>query len=267
MVTWSRAGLWGDRGEDATSNYSDRGMNAALEVKIAPCGRRVVDCSKCSDVVCSIKYGARERSRPAWRSLALLCCRCCRLTTARSQGTEYFRSPTDRRDAERHLGCQLQSAEGRVRRLSQRRDLHPGGTNCPYFRKLSMCPGRRNRCTKFRLLRDPKAAREFAGGTFRLATVDEFPASKTMSGGLMIINKGRQRDLHWHVNANEWQYYLRGKGQVVLFGSDGRSKVAEWGRAARSTCPPDSGTPSRTPAMTISRSCRPGTTVNLKRST
>jgi len=135
------------------------------------------------------------------------------------------------------------------------------------FRKLSMRPGRRNRCTKFRLLRDPKAAREFAGGTFRLATVDEFPASKTMSGGLMIINKGRQRDLHWHVNANKWQYYLRGKGQVVLFGSDGRSKVAEWGRAARSTCPPDSGTPSRTPAMTISRSCRPGTTVNLRRST
>src|SRR5262249_31813644 len=133
MVTWSRAGLWGDRGEDATSNYSDRGMNAALEVKIPPCGRRVVDCSKCSDVVCSIKYGARERNRPAWRSLAHLCCRCCRLTTARSQGQEYFRSPTDRRDAERHLGCQLQSAEGRVRRLSQRRDLHPGGTNCPYF--------------------------------------------------------------------------------------------------------------------------------------
>src|SRR5690349_9719395 len=42
---------------------------------------------------------------------------------------------------------------------------------------------------KFRLMRDPKAARDFAGGTFRLATIDEFPASKTMSGGLMVINK------------------------------------------------------------------------------
>ena len=79
---------------------------------------------------------------------------------------------------------------------------------------------------KFRLLRDPKAARDFEGGTFRLATVDEFPASKSMSGGLMIINKGKQRNLHWHTNANEWNYYLRGKGQVVLFGSGGRSKVA-----------------------------------------
>jgi oxalate decarboxylase len=82
---------------------------------------------------------------------------------------------------------------------------------------------------KFRLLRDPKAARDFEGGTFRLASVDEFPASKTMSGGLMIINKGKQRNLHWHVDANEWHYYLRGKGQVALFGSGGRSKIADVG--------------------------------------
>jgi oxalate decarboxylase len=82
---------------------------------------------------------------------------------------------------------------------------------------------------KFRLLRDPKAARDFEGGTFRLASVDEFPASKTMSGGLMVINKGKQRNLHWHVDANEWHYYLRGKGQVALFGSGGRSKIADVG--------------------------------------
>ncbi len=80
---------------------------------------------------------------------------------------------------------------------------------------------------KFRLLRDPRAARDFEGGTFRLATVDEFPASKTMSGGLMIINKNKQRNLHWHVEANEWHYYLRGKGQVALFGSGGRYKIAD----------------------------------------
>src|SRR5262249_57653067 len=33
---------------------------------------------------------------------------------------------------------------------------------------------------KFRLLRDQRAVRDFDGGTFRLASVDEFPASKTM---------------------------------------------------------------------------------------
>ncbi len=82
---------------------------------------------------------------------------------------------------------------------------------------------------KFRLLRDAKAARDFDGGTFRLASVDEFPASKTMSGGVMTIKPGAMRNLHWNPNANEWHYYLRGKGQVAAFGSGGRSKVANFG--------------------------------------
>jgi oxalate decarboxylase len=81
---------------------------------------------------------------------------------------------------------------------------------------------------KFSLLHDNRAARDFDGGTFRLATVDEWPISKSMSGGVMTIRPGAMRNLHWNVNANEWHYYLRGKGQVALFGSGGRGKVAEF---------------------------------------
>ena len=82
---------------------------------------------------------------------------------------------------------------------------------------------------KFSLLRDRRAVRDFDGGQFYLATIDEFPASKTMSGGLMLLKPGEMRKLHWNVNANEWHYYLRGKGQVAMFGSGGRGKVAEFG--------------------------------------
>jgi oxalate decarboxylase len=81
---------------------------------------------------------------------------------------------------------------------------------------------------KFSLLHDNRAVRDFEGGTFRLATVDEWPVSKSMSGGVMTIKPGAMRNLHWNVNANEWHYYLRGKGQVALFGSRGRGKVAEF---------------------------------------
>ena len=81
---------------------------------------------------------------------------------------------------------------------------------------------------KFRLLKDPRAVREFDGGTFRLATVDEWPVSKSMSGGVMTIRPGQMRKFHWNVNANEWHFYLKGKGQVALFGSGGRGKVAEF---------------------------------------
>ena len=81
---------------------------------------------------------------------------------------------------------------------------------------------------KFQLTRDPKAAREFDGGTFQLASVDEWPISKTMSGGRMVIKPGQMRKLHWNVNANEFQYFLKGNGQVAMFGSGGRGKVADF---------------------------------------
>jgi oxalate decarboxylase len=81
---------------------------------------------------------------------------------------------------------------------------------------------------KFRLLKDPRAVREFDGGTFQLATVDEWPVSKSMSGGVMTIRLGQMRKFHSNVNANEWHFYLKGKGQVALFGSGGRGKVAEF---------------------------------------
>ena len=81
---------------------------------------------------------------------------------------------------------------------------------------------------KFRLMNDPRAVRDFDGGMFRLATVDEWPVSKAMSGGLMVIKPGAMRNLHWNVNANEFHYYLKGKGQVAMFGSGGRGKVAEF---------------------------------------
>jgi oxalate decarboxylase len=90
-------------------------------------------------------------------------------------------------------------------------------------------PWPRESTHKFRLMKDNRAVRDFDGGTFRLATIDEFPAQRTMSGGRMTLSPGGMRKLHWNVNANEWHYYLKGKAQVAIFGSGGRGKVAEFG--------------------------------------
>ena len=80
---------------------------------------------------------------------------------------------------------------------------------------------------KFALLKDVHARRDFDGGTFHLASVDEWPISKTMSGGLMVIKPGQMKELHWNPNADEFHYYLSGTGQVAMFGSGGRSRVAD----------------------------------------
>jgi oxalate decarboxylase len=37
------------------------------------------------------------------------------------------------------------------------------------------------------------------------------------------------RQLHWHPNADEWQYYIKGRARMTVFGSQGRSITREFG--------------------------------------
>jgi oxalate decarboxylase len=43
-----------------------------------------------------------------------------------------------------------------------------------------------------------------------------------MNGVVLEMEAGALRELHWHPNAVEWQYILRGEFNVTLFGSHGR---------------------------------------------
>jgi oxalate decarboxylase len=69
----------------------------------------------------------------------------------------------------------------------------------------------------------------FAGGSLRLVSERQFPISTTMTGALMRIKPGGMRELHWHPNADEWQYYIKGRGRMSVFGSHGRTRTDEFG--------------------------------------
>jgi oxalate decarboxylase len=47
------------------------------------------------------------------------------------------------------------------------------------------------------------------GGTQRVVTNKEFPIAQTITGSIFEIEPGGLRELHWHPNADEWQYYIR----------------------------------------------------------
>src|SRR6266511_3699111 len=65
----------------------------------------------------------------------------------------------------------------------------------------------------------------FAGGSLPLVSEREFPISTTMTGALMRIKPGGMRELHWHPTADEWQYYIKGRGRMSVFGSHGRTRM------------------------------------------
>jgi oxalate decarboxylase len=55
------------------------------------------------------------------------------------------------------------------------------------------------------------------GGTIRIADSSNFRASKTIATALVELQPGALRELHWHPNADEWQYWISGKGRVTVF--------------------------------------------------
>jgi len=63
------------------------------------------------------------------------------------------------------------------------------------------------------------------GGTQRVVTVTDFPISQTMAGSVIELQPGALRELHWHPNADEWQYYLQGQAEMGVFLAEGKAVI------------------------------------------
>jgi oxalate decarboxylase len=79
---------------------------------------------------------------------------------------------------------------------------------------------------KFRL--SSARAIHFPGGWERIVTVREFPINNTLTSVMQQLEPGALRELHWHPNADEWQYYISGRSRVTVFGAHGRAKTEEF---------------------------------------
>ena len=54
-------------------------------------------------------------------------------------------------------------------------------------------------------------ARETRGGSVRIADSRNFTVSTTVAAALVTVRPGGLREMHWHPNADEWQYWIKGK--------------------------------------------------------
>lgn len=66
------------------------------------------------------------------------------------------------------------------------------------------------------------------GGTVRITDSSNFPASVTIAAALVEVEPGGMRELHWHPNGDEWQYYLSGKGRMTVFGSESKARTFDY---------------------------------------
>ena len=67
-----------------------------------------------------------------------------------------------------------------------------------------------------------------SGGTVRIVDSSGFPVSTTIAAALVEVNPGGLRELHWHPNTDEWQYYIEGQGRMGVFGASGQARTFDF---------------------------------------
>jgi oxalate decarboxylase len=65
-------------------------------------------------------------------------------------------------------------------------------------------------------------------GTVRITDSSVFPASKTIAAALVEVEPGGMRELHWHPNTDEWQYYIEGQARMGVFGASGQARTFDF---------------------------------------
>jgi len=55
------------------------------------------------------------------------------------------------------------------------------------------------------------------GDTVQIADSSNFKVSTTVAAALVTMRPGALRQMHWHPNADEWQYYIKGKARMGVF--------------------------------------------------
>jgi oxalate decarboxylase len=69
---------------------------------------------------------------------------------------------------------------------------------------------------------------EMPGGRVRVADSSNFPAANTIAAVLVELDPGAMRELHWHPNNDEWQYWISGQGRMTVFASGGKARTFDY---------------------------------------
>jgi oxalate decarboxylase len=67
-----------------------------------------------------------------------------------------------------------------------------------------------------------------SGGTVRITDSSVFPASKTIAAALVEVEPGGMRELHWHPNTDEWQFYISGEARMTVFASQNNARTFDF---------------------------------------
>lgn len=65
---------------------------------------------------------------------------------------------------------------------------------------------------------------KYDGGSVKKIDITEFPET-SMSALIIELEPGGLRELHWHPDADEWQYYLDGEARMTVFDATAKART------------------------------------------
>jgi oxalate decarboxylase len=66
------------------------------------------------------------------------------------------------------------------------------------------------------------------GGTARIVDAATFPAATTIAAAFVEVEPGGMREMHWHPNADEMQYYIAGQARMTVFAAEARAGTFDY---------------------------------------
>jgi oxalate decarboxylase len=78
----------------------------------------------------------------------------------------------------------------------------------------------------FRTMNYP-ATMSSKNGEVRIVDSKNFKVTTT-AAAIVTVKPGCVRELHWHPNADEWQYFYAGKGRMTVFATGGRARTMDF---------------------------------------
>lgn len=75
---------------------------------------------------------------------------------------------------------------------------------------------------------DMKPTKENASGSIRVVDSHTFKVSRNIAAAYVVLKPGALRELHWHTNVDEWQYWVSGTGRMTLFANRSEARTMDF---------------------------------------
>jgi oxalate decarboxylase len=73
-----------------------------------------------------------------------------------------------------------------------------------------------------------KPTRESDAGSVKIIDSRNFPASAKIASAIVTVKPGCIREMHWHPNGSEWQYWIKGKGRMTVFPGEEKARTMDF---------------------------------------